>query len=75
MITGEQVRTARDLLGWSPKQLADKVALSVKTLEAFEDGRERLIMVHKQVLRDVLERAGARFVDGKPVRLKMRRSL
>jgi hypothetical protein len=52
-----------------------KRALSVKVLEAFEDGRERLVMVHKQVLRDVLERAGARFVVGRPVKLKVSGSL
>jgi transcriptional regulator with XRE-family HTH domain len=69
MITGEQVKAARELIGWSPRQLADEAALSVKALEAFEGGRERLVMVHKQVLRDVLERAGARFVVGKPVKV------
>jgi hypothetical protein len=41
--------------------LADEAALIMKTLEAFEDGRMLLISVHKAVLRDVLERAGAQF--------------
>jgi DNA-binding transcriptional regulator YiaG len=71
-LTGEQVRAARELLGWSPKRLADEAALSVKALEAFEEGRERLLLLHKQVLRDVLERAGARFFVGKPVTIKVR---
>jgi DNA-binding transcriptional regulator YiaG len=74
MITGEQVKAARALLGWSTTQLANQAALGVKTLEAFEEGRERLVMMHKVVLREVLQRAGAHIVDGKPVTLKTRKA-
>jgi ribosome-binding protein aMBF1 (putative translation factor) len=74
MITPEQVKEARALLGWSTKQLADEAALGVRTLEAFENGRERLVMMHKVVIREVLERAGVHIVDGKPVGLKARKS-
>jgi ribosome-binding protein aMBF1 (putative translation factor) len=74
MITGEQVKAARELLGWTSKQLADEAALGVKILEAFEEGRERLVIIHKAVLREVLERAGAHIVEGKPVSLKPQKS-
>jgi ribosome-binding protein aMBF1 (putative translation factor) len=73
MITGEQVKAARELLGWSPKQLADEAALGVKILEAFEEGRERLVKMHKAVLREVLEGAGVHFAEGEPLTLTTRK--
>ena len=36
MITGEQVKAARSLLGWSLEKLAREAALSKRTLELFE---------------------------------------
>jgi ribosome-binding protein aMBF1 (putative translation factor) len=66
MITGEQVKAARALLGWSIKHLSDEAALAVKTLEAFEEGRVHLVKMHKAVLQEVLEIAGVRFVAGAP---------
>lgn len=73
MITPQQVRDARSLLGWTTAKLADEAALGIKTLEAFEEGREPLVLVHKVVLREVLERAGVKIAEGKPAMLKTRR--
>lgn len=70
MITPEQVKDARALLGWTSKQLADEAGLGVKILEAFEAGRARLVKVHTAVLQEVLESAGVRFAEGRPVTLK-----
>jgi ribosome-binding protein aMBF1 (putative translation factor) len=75
MIPLEQVREARALLGWSPKQLADEAALSIKTLEAFEEGRILLVNMHKTVLKDVLERAGVQFPKQKPKPRRRARTL
>jgi transcriptional regulator with XRE-family HTH domain len=47
MITGDQSKAARELLGWSTKRLADEAALSIKTLEAFEQGKPPLVIVHR----------------------------
>jgi transcriptional regulator with XRE-family HTH domain len=74
MITPEQVKEARALLGWSSKQLADEAALGVKTLEAFEEGRVHLAKMHKDVLQEVLELASVHFVEGVPVTLKTRKA-
>jgi ribosome-binding protein aMBF1 (putative translation factor) len=74
MITGEQVKAARALLGWSTKRLADEAALALKTLKAFEQGRVHLVNMHKAVLQEVLEIAGVRFVEGAPVALKTRKA-
>ena len=70
MTTPDQTKQARALLGWSTRQLANEAALAVKTLEAFEEGRVQLVKMHKEVLREVLEIAGVRFAEGKPVALK-----
>jgi transcriptional regulator with XRE-family HTH domain len=70
MVTGEQVKAARTLLGWSIEELADQAALSAKTLEAFEEGRMLLVKMHKAVLREVLEGAGVFFSEGRAATLK-----
>jgi hypothetical protein len=51
-------------------ELADQAALSVKTLDAFEEGRIPLVKTHKAVLREVLEGAGVCFAQGNAVTLK-----
>ncbi len=73
MITGEQVKAARALLGWSLEELAEKAALSKRALELFEDGREHLAILHVAVLRDVFASAGVDF--GRPDRpgIKLRK--
>jgi ribosome-binding protein aMBF1 (putative translation factor) len=74
IITGEEVKAARALLGWSTKRLADEAALALKTLEAFEEGRLHLVKMHKTVLREALESAGVHFAEGAPVTLKTRKA-
>jgi hypothetical protein len=75
MITGEQVKAAWALLGWSIKKLAYRAALAEETLELFENGPGYLTSLHGDVLHDVLKGAGVEFTnDVRPgVRLRKKR--
>ena len=42
MITGEQVKAARALLGWSQMKLADEAGLNASTIVKMETGNGRL---------------------------------
>jgi transcriptional regulator with XRE-family HTH domain len=66
MITGENVKAARELLGWSIAKLADEAALAQSVLKLFEIGQSRLAAVHVDVLRDVLKGARVEFTNGRP---------
>jgi transcriptional regulator with XRE-family HTH domain len=70
-ITGAQVKAARELLAWSPSQLAGRVGLSGTTIAQFEGGARRLPFFDASVISSVLEEAGVEFIDVQPgVRLK-----
>jgi len=69
MITGEQVRAARKLLGWSQEDLAGHAGMSDYTVGTFERGlrpSENTVTV----LQRALESAGVEFPEGEPVRLR-----
>jgi len=70
MITGEQVKAARNLLGWSQMKLALEADISQKTLANFENGQRvksdrKILVIH-----NTLERAGVEFREGEPLRFK-----
>lgn len=69
MITGDQVKAARMLLGWTLEKLAREAALSRTALELLETGRDRPAAVHLRVLYDVLVSAGIRFPPGQAATL------
>jgi transcriptional regulator with XRE-family HTH domain len=54
MITGDDVRQARTALGMTQKALASRVGVSVRTVNAWENGRE-IYRSHYSRLRDALE--------------------
>ena len=62
MITGEQIRQARKLLGWSQESLAGQVGVSATTLRQFEKGR-RVLKLDLALLRGALESAGVEFTN------------
>jgi hypothetical protein len=64
MLTGEQVRSARALLGWSPERLADAAGIDLDAVRRFEDGAMVARQVTSDLLRRVLEGAGAAFMAG-----------
>jgi transcriptional regulator with XRE-family HTH domain len=69
MITGQQVRAARTLLGWSQDKLAAHARLTGSTVSAIEcnkAGRESAAMT----IRRTLQMAGVEFPDGEPVRFR-----
>lgn len=70
MITGEQVKTARELLGWTRERLAGESGLSRATISAYEhrDARQSELVVG--AIQDALEYGGVEFVEGQPPRLK-----
>lgn len=74
MITPEQCRAARALLGWSQQALAAASSVGVVTIRQFELGASTPRSATVQVLRLALEAAGVLFVDangdGPGVRLK-----
>jgi predicted transcriptional regulator len=75
MITPQQTKQARALLGCTQRELADQAAGSVKTPAAFEEGRMLLVKMHKAVLRELLEGASVCFAEGNPVTLKVPKAL
>jgi ribosome-binding protein aMBF1 (putative translation factor) len=70
-ITGEQVRAARELLGWPRKTLAGKCKPGETTIRNFENGARRPSPFNVLAIRRALEAAGIEFdQDGHGVRLR-----
>jgi transcriptional regulator with XRE-family HTH domain len=73
-ISRQQVRTARQLLGWSLSDLAAHVGVWRATAWAFEAGKEPAEVFDLGIVRRALESAGVIFVDengeGPGVRLR-----
>jgi transcriptional regulator with XRE-family HTH domain len=71
MITGRQVKVAREMLGWSLARLASMAAVSDETIRKLESGRHRPGGDTILSIQHALEAAGVEFVEGVPgVRLK-----
>jgi transcriptional regulator with XRE-family HTH domain len=63
MITGEQVRAARKLLGWSQLTLALEAGLNQTTVVKFERGEGRSSVLSASAIRRTLEGAGVEFLE------------
>ena len=79
IITVQQLRGARGLLGWSQSELADHAGLSLPTVKRFEGGFGPSVSDDaRRKLRRALESAGVEFIDenggGPGVRLRKRQS-
>ena len=74
MITGEQIRAARKLLGWSRDRLAPRGGLPLNRLGAYELGRRILPLEEVEALKEALEEAGIEFTNGDEPGVKLRRS-
>jgi len=77
LITIEQIRAARGLLGWSQSELAAHAGLSLPTVKRVEaEGRLRVSDDARAKLQKALEIAGVEFIDenggGPGVRLRKR---
>lgn len=77
MISVEQLRAARGLLGWSQSQLADRAGLSLPTVKRVETGKGAHVSDEaRHKLKNALEAAGVVFIQenggGVGVRLRKR---
>jgi DNA-binding XRE family transcriptional regulator len=70
MITGEQVKAARALLGWTRERLASEARLSRTAIGVCERGKEKQSDWITDAIQDALESAGVEFPEGEPPRLK-----
>jgi transcriptional regulator with XRE-family HTH domain len=70
MITVEQIRAGRALLGWSQLQLAEASALSVPSVKRLELGN-KVTGETLGAVRSALEKAGVEFIEGPGVRFRL----
>jgi predicted transcriptional regulator len=72
MITGQQIKAARKLLGWSRDRLAPRAGVSRTVIWKLEDGGFTTTLTEQvYAIRAALEAAGVEFTGGEPgVRLR-----
>ena len=70
VITGDQIRRARELLGWTPYRLAPRAGIGHTLLRQFEKGARPIDAESAARLRAALEEAGVDFL-GEGVRLRV----
>jgi ribosome-binding protein aMBF1 (putative translation factor) len=70
MITADQIRAARKLLGWSRIRLALEASVAHPTIVAFETGKSRPSTLSVSTIKRTLGLASVEFPEGEPVRLK-----
>jgi transcriptional regulator with XRE-family HTH domain len=71
MITGEQAKAARKLLGWTPAQLSANASVPEGTITKLELGVNGVSLQRLAAIRRALEAAGIIFLaDGPDVRLR-----
>jgi transcriptional regulator with XRE-family HTH domain len=63
-ISPEQVKAARELLGWSQGELAAKLGVSETAVSLFEREKRRLLALDVSAVRNALEAAGVEFTNG-----------
>jgi transcriptional regulator with XRE-family HTH domain len=78
VVTVEQLRAARGLLGWSQSELAARAGLSLPTVKRFEAGfGPRVSDEARGKMQKAIEAAGIEFIDenggGLGVRFKTKR--
>lgn len=70
MITIEQLKAARSLLGWTQKQLSDASGLSLASVANFEQGKGKARGKTHAAIQEALEQAGIEFTPEPGVRLR-----
>jgi transcriptional regulator with XRE-family HTH domain len=71
-ITGDQVKTARFILGWKQSQLASTARISTTTVSHFENGTRVISDAAISEIRFVLEKADIEFTSGSDRGVKLR---
>ncbi len=76
MVTAEQCRAARGLLGWNQQELARQARVGIVTVHQLEAGLSQPRRATLEVIRRAFEAAGVEFIaengGGPGVRLRMR---
>jgi transcriptional regulator with XRE-family HTH domain len=72
MITCEQVREARTLLGWSQVRLAGRSAPPGSAVAKFETGAQRLPSHNLEAIRQALAVAGVEFTNDGPLVVELK---
>jgi transcriptional regulator with XRE-family HTH domain len=72
MITGEQVKAARRLLGWTLFQAAVKAKVSESTVGKFENGAHRPLDLRIVAIQRAFESAGVEFTSGGQAGVKLK---
>ena len=74
MITGEQIRRARELLGWTRFKLSSRAALHPAIVERAEEavGALPVTAYQQALLRNALEDAGVEFTTGDEPGVKLK---
>lgn len=76
MVTPQQCRAARGLLGWNQQELAQKAGVGIVTVHQFETGLSKPRRATLDVIKRALESAAVEFIDenggGPGVRLRKR---
>ena len=62
-LRSEQVKAARQLLGWSLSDLAGHIGVSTTTVWVFESGKPRPSVLNLDLVRIALKSAGVIFVE------------
>lgn len=70
MITGDQVSSARKLLGWTREALAEHAHVARSAVTICERGKNEQSEMVVDAIQDALERAGVEFPDRTVVKLK-----
>ena len=73
IITGKQVKAARELLGWSKVKLALQSGVGSFVIDKFERGVRTLHSGSLDGLRRALETSGAEFIGGNPPSVRLRK--
>ena len=74
MITGAQIRAARELLGWPPSRLAQRAKVHSVIVRRAEsvDGESPVTVYQAALIRDTLERFGVEFTNGDEPGVKLK---
>ena len=63
MISPNQCKAARALLGWTQEQLAITAGIGISTVREFELGQRKPIARNRQAILDAFSAAGIEFID------------
>ncbi len=72
-MTGQQVKAARGLLGWTQDTLAGETGVSRTTIAHFETGKNRPSALSVSMIRRALEAAGVEFTNSDEPGVKIRK--